>query len=396
MNKKIKKTLAAGVLATSLLANGATVQANVPTEKVDTTVEDDNTILARTSADWKKILEEYSKFDFNPDQDCNLLTQPIYDVVEVSEFIRDNYEYYTGESIETISHNIIVDDVISYRNELNTTFSYKEIIDAYKALDLDDEQAVIAFLKKYGQYLPDLNAHIEYSLITIMTAIRKDFAWYVRQDIENSDFIKEAGYDFLGKRNNGLYQGGEIAVDLSNVKFFYDDTDVVVNLTAPNDEYETVGDGFVDIQNTYYNVLREVNYLGEYHNGILEEADKEYFLAEDTYETSGKTIDETYDLQETYEVYSNQEVNNLVRDGLRIVETFTPATVYRFEELYNQGIDVTALGYGHWFVPNPDGQMISSTYDEASNKEIVNLTETFEKPTLSLTDEQEEVYRLTR
>ena len=396
MNKKIKKTLAAGVLATSLLANGATVQANVPTEKVDTTVEDDNTILARTSADWKKILEEYSKFDFNPDQDCNLLTQPIYDVVEVSEFIRDNYEYYTGESIETISHNIIVDDVISYRNELNTTFSYKEIIDAYKALDLDDEQAVIAFLKKYGQYLPDLNAHIEYSLITIMTAIRKDFAWYVRQDIENSDFIKEAGYDFLGKRNNGLYQGGEIAVDLSNVKFFYDDTDVVVNLTAPNDEYETIGDGFVDIQNTYYNVLREVNYLGEYHNGILEEADKEYFLAEDTYETSGKTIDETYDLQETYEVYSNQVVNNLVRDGLRIVETFTPATVYRFEELYNQGIDVTALGYGHWFVPNPDGRMISSTYDEASNKEIVNLTETFEKPTLSLTDEQEEVYRLTR
>ena len=65
-----------------------------------------------------------------------------------------------------------------------------------------------------------------------------------------------------------------------------------------------------------------------------------------------------------------------------------------YEALYAEGVDVTALGYGHWFVNNPSGQMIDSYND--GTKEVINLTETFEKPTLSLTAEEEEVYRLTR
>ena len=66
----------------------------------------------------------------------------------------------------------------------------------------------------------------------------------------------------------------------------------------------------------------------------------------------------------------------------------------QFIELYNRGIDVTALGYGHWFVNNPSGEMIDAYND--GTKEIINLTETYERPTLTLTPEEENVYRLTR
>lgn len=382
MNKKVKKTLAAGVLATSLLANSANVSAYVPREEIDTTVEDENTVIARTSADWKKLLEKYSSYD------CNLDVKPIYDVVEIAEFIRDNYEFETGYSLDTLSQNEIVDEVISYRNPSNPEFSYEEIIIAWNNLNLEDHDAVLAFLNKYAVYLPDLNAHIEYLLITIMSVIRNDLAWYTRQDIENSDFLAE--YNFAGRE----YLNGELAADLSNITFHYADADVNIDLTAPNDEYETVGDGFEDIQSVYFDILNEVTYLGKYMNGVLTPEEEPYFLANDTYETSGKTQDVTYGEQETYEVLSNQEVNDLVREGLRLVETLSPATTYDYEALYAEGVDVTALGYGHWFVNNPSGQMIDSYND--GTKEVINLTETFEKPTLSLTAEEEEVYRLTR
>ena len=78
---------------------------------------------------------------------------------------------------------------------------------------------------------------------------------------------------------------------------------------------------------------------------------------------------------------------------LLLVELSNPKS-YDYEALYAQGVDVTALGYGHWFVENPSGQMIDSYND--GTKEIISLTETFERPTLSLTPEEEEVYRLTR
>ena len=192
MNKKVKKTLAAGVLATSLLANSANVSAYVPREEIDTTVEDDSTVIARTSADWKKLLEKYSSYD------CNLDVKPIYDVVEIAEFIRDNYEFETGYSLDTLSRNVIVDEVISYRNPSNPEFSYEEIINAYYALNKDNHEEVLAFLNKYGVYLTDLDAHIEYLLITIMSVIRNDIAWYTKQDIENSDFL--ADYNFIGRQ----------------------------------------------------------------------------------------------------------------------------------------------------------------------------------------------------
>ena len=38
--------------------------------------------------------------------------------------------------------------------------------------------------------------------------------------------------------------------------------------------------------------------------------------------------------------------------------------------------------------------MIDAYYD--GGREVVNLTETFERPTISLTPQEEEVYRLTR
>ena len=391
MNKKVKKTLAAGVLATSLLANGAAVKANVPEVEIDTTVEDENTVLARTANDWEKIIDEYTRFDHNPELDCNLDVQPIYDVVEVAEFIRDNYEYYTGEELSTISQNVIVDDVISYNDENNTRFSYAEAINAYNELNKEDADAVIAFLNKYAEFYPELNAHIRYSIIRILTAFRRDLPWYVRQDLENSDFLKEAGYDFAAQRKNGEYLGGEITGDLSEILFHYTDKDVTVNITAPNEGDETYGDGYLGILDVYGKLVTEAGLLGGYHYGDLSPEDEAYFADNEEYRTSGKTINGA---EQTYEVKNDQEIDDLVREGIKIVEALSPATTYDFVSAYDAGIDVTALGMGHWFEPNENGEMFTVTYNEQTQKEEMYLIETFEMPTLTLTPEQEQVYRL--
>ena len=82
-----------------------------------------------------------------------------------------------------------------------------------------------------------------------------------------------------------------------------------------------------------------------------------------------------------------EKINELIREGLRVVNTLTPATKYDANVLYEHGYDVTALGYGHWITEEPVKS--TTTLDikgQPVKKDLVSIVETFECPTLTIED----------
>lgn len=387
MNKNVKKTLAAGVLATSLLANNANVSAYVPQEKINTTVEDDNTVIERTSKDWQKILADYTPYNEFNKNECNLDVQAIYDIVSVAEFITENYEYYVGEPIA--SYNVTVDDVISYKRPTNTVFNYDEVVKAYINLNKEDDKAVYEFLVKYGKYLPEINAHIRGLIVTLVGGFRNNLAWYVKQDIQNTGEFKDS------RVTEENYIDGELASDISVVKLHYPGLTVAVDITAPNEGDDLVGDGYAELASVHEDLLKEYNYFAHYMKGILTPEEALDYIGADSFTTSGTTIDAQNEVQETYQALSDQELYDLVRRGLATFLTISPATTYDYVTLYDLDWDVTALGYGHWFIMNEDGTYYTISYDENGN-EVYTFVETFERPTESLTPKLEEDYKLVK
>ena len=372
--KRLKKTLLAAGMATVMATTPMAVSASIPEAKIEHNVEDEKDVIARTNSDWEKLKKAYAAYD------CNLDTESIEALLEIEEYIEANYSVYYNDAL---SANFTVDDVIAYRNDQNTEFNFAALKADYAKLNKEDDKAVAAFLEKYGKYLADLHAHNYFTIITILATIRNDVAWYVKQDVQNSDWaaltngsVEAEAYRFSDEE----YKGGKLSSDLTTLELDYKNKEVVVNITAPNDEYETVGDGFTDIQTVYLDVLKEANYLGKYFTGNLKEEDKKYFLGNDTFATNGTTVDAKAEIDQVYGIKHNNDINALIREGLRVVKTLTPATTYDYEELYALGVDVTALGYGHWFVGNP---IFNYTYDEKTKMYHINLDETFECPTLS-------------
>ena len=359
MNGKIKKMISAATLA-AMLASGPAAQAYVDPAAIEIGVEGEE--LARTQADWKKLLTEYRAID------CNFEDEFVEAMLEIEDFIETTYPVYFSEELP---NTFKMDDIIAYRRASVDQFGFRMMVADWNALDKNNEQAVVEFLEKYGKYLVDIHAHNYFILINIISAIRNDLAWYVKQDVENSDFIRnEFGFD------TKEFQGGTLADDLTHVGLNYTDGantyDIDVNVTAPNDANETIGDGFVDIQTVYGNCLREVKGLeklmntGEYSDNFY----GGYCFA--TYP------DGVVNGEQVYQIDHNADVRHLVEEGIRVIKTFNPAVTYN--ELLEQGYNVTPLGYGHWFIPAENNY----TYDEATHTYRLNYNETFECPTTTV------------
>ena len=93
LNSKAKKGVAAATLVAMLATGGASLteaKASVLPEQVDF-VSDASEELARTQADWKKLLEEYSQIDCNFDE-ILIVSDNYYDeITSVKHGIVFNY-----------------------------------------------------------------------------------------------------------------------------------------------------------------------------------------------------------------------------------------------------------------------------------------------------------------
>jgi len=381
--KKLKKTLLAASLVAVMATNSTVVSAAIPKTSIEHNVDDEKDEKARTSADWKKIKEAYKSYD------CNLDTDSIEALLEIEDFIEKNYGVYYDDEL---SKNFTVDDVISYRstyyfdadgNEVEKPFSYNKLIAAYAKLDMKDDKAVADFLKEYGKYLADLHAHNYFTLITILSAIRNDVSWYVKQDVENSDWdalaenVKDAeAYRFSADE----FVDGIISSDLRKVYLTYKNKEVEIDITAPNDENEMVGDGWADIASVHEKVLLETFRLSQFFLKTLGSEEAKTFLGASSFTVNGTTVDANKETDQAYSIEHNEEINKLIEEGLRVVKTLSPATTYNVDELNKSGVDVTALGYGHWFVGDP---IFNYVYDETTDTYKISLNETFECPTLT-------------
>ncbi len=423
--KKLKETLLAVSLVAVMATNSTVVSAAIPEKSIEHNVDDEKDEKARTSADWKKIKEAYKSYD------CNLDTDSIEALLEIEDFIEKNYGVYYDDEL---SKNFTVDDVISYRspyyidangNEVKMPFSYNKLISAYDKLDMKDDKAVAAFLKQYGKYLADLHAHNYFTIITTLSAIRNDLSWYVRQDVENSDISDLYGYTLkeVQKTTDAagnlieVYEskstGGELSSDLTTLTIHYPEVEVTVDITAPNDGSPIIvfpendvpdterdgrlyGDGFIDIQTVHTNLLIEAFNLEKYFEGTLKNENIESFLGYSTFKTNGTTVDANNETDQVYSIEHNEKINELIREGLRVVKTLSPDTTYDAEELYELGVDVTALGYGHWITEEPVKS--TTTLDKNGQpvkKDLVSIVETFECPTLTIEEVRKQHPNLT-
>jgi len=327
----------------------------------------DEATIARMAADWEKLTREYSTYE------CNL---PVYDItalLEVEKFIEDNYK-------GTLPKDYTADEVLAYRNELNQEFSYSEVIKAYEALDKTDDKAVADFLAKYGKRLAVIHAHNYYTLYTESSAILRDLVYYVKQDVENT-------FGF----NPEEYWKANIEKDLTKVYLYYKDENgkvkkIVIDITAPSNELEQHGAGFVDIQRVWMAITAEALNHGKFMYGQLEDSEIEGYLAYDSLNPNGTTTNSAGKTEQAYDIRHDNEVYNLLKEGLRVEETLDPATTIlnNVDGITEENIvdyDVTPYGYGHYFVTD-----LVHHFDEATQMDIYEVSETIEMPTKDLKD----------
>lgn len=327
----------------------------------------DEATIARMAADWEKLIKEYSTYE------CNL---PVYDItalLEVEKFIEDNYK-------GTLPKDYTADEVLAYRNELNQEFSYSEVIKAYEALDKTDDKAVADFLAKYGKRLAVIHAHNYYTLYTMSSAILRDLVYYVEQDVENT-------FGF----NPDEFWKADIEKDLTKVYLYYKDENgkvkkITIDITAPSNELEQHGAGFVDIQRVWMAITAEALNHGKFMNGKLEESEIEGYLAFDSLNPNGTTTNSVGKTEQVYDISHDKEVYNLLKEGLRVEETLDPATTIlnNVDGITEENIvdyDVTPYGYGHYFVTD-----LVHHFDEATQMDIYEVSETIEMPTKDLKD----------
>ena len=296
---------------------------------------------------------------------------------------------------KSLSYDFTVDEVLAFRNELK-----EEIIEAYKELDKTDDKAVAEFKKIYGKYIAELHAHNYFTLYTICAAINRDLAWYVIQDVENTEWnelladttVDPEAYDFKHEE----YKDGILERDLSILTLKYQEKDgtkriVRVDLTAPNDDQESVGDGFAYIQSVYFQLFQECFYLVKYMGGNLKEEEKDCFLGYNTFAATGTTTNNQGETEEVYSIAHNDYINDLIARGIRLEKHFSPWTTMAdiiddLDENVPEKYGITAYGVGHTFVPDENGDLFSYTYDENTDTYYIQLLETFEVPSLNYDD----------
>ena len=327
----------------------------------------DEATIARMAADWEKLTKEYTTYE------CNLPVEDIRTLLEVEKFIEDNYK-------GTLSNDYTADEVLAYRNELNQEFSYSEVIKAYRALDKTDDKAVADFLAKYGKRLAVIHAHLYYTLYTMSSAILRDLVYYVKQDVENT-------YGF----NPDEFWKADIEKDLTKIYLYYKDENgkvkkIIIDITAPSNELEQYGAGFVDIQRVWMAITAEALYHGHFMNGKLEESEIEGYLAHDSLNPNGTTTNSAGKTEQVYDISHDEEVYNLLKEGLRVEETLDPATTIlnNVDGVTEENIgdyDVTSHGYGHYFVTD-----LKHYYDEVNQMDVYEVSETIVLPTNNLED----------
>ena len=361
MKNKNKRLLAA-LLGVTLASTPAVASASVPETAMEETVQDNNAQLARTQADYAKLFEDYREID------CNLDVNYVEALLEIEEFIETTYNVYFEDEL---SMAFTVDSVLKLRHAGENEFGFAKMVNDWKALDLNDSVAVKNFLELYGPYLADLHAHNYFTLVTLASNIQNQMAYYVKQDVENSDFIRNQ-YAFGEKSFNG----GKIAPDLSQVELFYNDNesnyDVTVNIVGS----QNAGDGLADIQNTYFSILREVSAFENLMvNGIVTDNTA-------TVESFGVRAYTLNDGQQVYEIVHNDRINELIRNSIQVSRKFNPAEAYQEQLLSGEidGVTVTMAGYGHYFDPAE----VKDVYNAETNTHECGLTEVFELPQIVL------------
>ena len=354
----------------------------------------DQATIERMKEDYKKIQEVYTTYD------CNLPVKEIETLLEIEDYFEKN-------SKESISNDFTVDEVLAFRNELKD-----EIKEAYNELDKTNDKAVADFLAKYGKYLAEIHAHNYFTIYTLCAAINRDLAWYVIQDVENTKWnellaktaVDPEAYDFKHEE----YKDGILERDLSILTLNYQEEDgtkriVRVDLTAPNDDQESVGDGFADIQSVYFQLYQESLYLAEYMNGRLPEEEKDSFLGYNTFAATGTTTNNQGETEEVYSIDHNDNINDLIARGIRLEKHLSPWTTMAdiidgLDENDPDKYELTEYGFGHTFVPNENGELFSYKYDENTDTYYIQLLETFERPSLDYEDAigKDESYVLKR
>ncbi len=395
LRKALLTALLSGTMTAEALLTGAVpvhaqpvaTQSEAGKEEESKKVIDEATIK-RMADDWKKIMDNYATYE------CNLPVEDIEALIEVEEYIENNYNLYFDD---TLSNNFTVDEVLAYRNETNQEFSYREIIEAKKELDENDDKAVAEFLKKYGKRLAAIHANNYFTIYTINAAFMRDVAWYVKQDVEDTKWdellaINPEVYDFKWQE----YYKGTVKEDLSVVTLEYHGKDginrnVTVDITAPNDDQELIGEGFGYIQTTYFPLNREGLYLGNFMNGCLAEEDEDYFLGYNTFAPTGTTTNRRGVIKQVYSIEHNDDINAIIKEGIRVEKTLSPWTTVAsnidgLNENTPDEYGITEYGFGHTFRPFKDGELLKWTYDEATKTYYIKLRETFEMPTLNYDD----------
>lgn len=372
LRKALLTALLSGTMAAEALTGAVPVHAHAATQSEAGKEEEskkvlDEATIARMAADWEKLTREYSTYE------CNL---PVYDItalLEVEKFIEDNYK-------GTLPKDYTADEVLAYRNELNQEFSYSEVIKAYEALDKTDDKAVADFLAKYGKRLAVIHAHNYYTLYTVSSAILRDLVYYVKQDVENT-------FGF----NPEEYWKANIEKDLTKIYLYYKDENgkvkkIVIDITAPSNELEQRGAGFVDIQSVWMAITAEALNHGKFMYGQLEETEIDGYLAYDSLNPNGTTTNSAGKTEQVYDIRHDEEVYNLLEEGLRVEETLDPATtilnnVDGITEENIEDYDVTSYGYGHYFLTD-----LVHHFDEETQMDIYEVSETIEMPTKDLKD----------
>ena len=121
MNAKVKKMISAATLA-AMLASGPAAHAYVDPAAIEIGGEGEE--LARTQADWRKLVAEFRAID------CNFEDDYVQTMLEIEDFIERTYSvYFNDELPDTFK----MDDIIAYRRASVDQFGFKKMVADWKA-----------------------------------------------------------------------------------------------------------------------------------------------------------------------------------------------------------------------------------------------------------------------